>query len=114
MTNGSSKFEFEAVSREMMVKEIENLNSKKSVSGQIPVKALKFAKFVCADVLTACFNHHVVDLSEFPDELKLADIIPVYKKDSAYDKENYRPISLLSVFSKVFEKLIVKQFNPFI
>ena len=114
MTDGFPKFEFEAVPKETIIKEIKNLNPKKSVSGQIPVKALKFAKFVCADVLTACFNHHVVDLSEFPDELKLADIIPVYKKNSAYDKENYRPISLLSVFSKVFEKLIVKQFNPFI
>ena len=114
MTDGFSKFEFETISRESIIREIENLNLKKSVSGEVPVKALKFAKFSCADVLTACFNHHVIDLSEFPNELKLADIIPVYKKDSAYDKENYRPISLLPVFAKVFEKIIVKQFNPFI
>ena len=90
------------------------MNPKKSVSGPIPIKALKIAKFECADVLTACFNHHVVDLSEFPDELKLADIIPVFKKDSAYDKANYRPISLLPILSKVFKRLITKQFTPFI
>ncbi len=114
ITLGSKPFEFKEVARETVLKEINNLNSAKSVSGPIPVKALKAANSVIADILTACFNHHVVSQSEFPDELKLADIIPVFKKGNAYDKSNYRPISLLPVLSKVFEKLITKQFNPFI
>ena len=42
----------------------------------------------------------------FPDILKLAKVTPLHKKDSKLDFLNYRPISLLSVFSKIYEKLI--------
>ena len=40
----------------------------------------------------------------FPDELKIADIVPVFKKEDPKDKTNYRPISLLPLISKIFEK----------
>ena len=40
-----------------------------------------------------------------PDELKIANIVPVYKKQSVNDKTNYRPISLLPIISKLFEKV---------
>ena len=36
-------------------------------------------------------------------------IIPIYKKGNTSDKNNYRPISLLPVLSKVFEKLLLQQ-----
>ena len=39
---------------------------------------------------------------EFPDELKLADVTPTYKKDDPNKSKNYRPASVLLVFSKVF------------
>jgi hypothetical protein len=39
-------------------------------------------------------------------DLKIATIIPVYKKDSRFTLSNYRPISLLSIFNKLFEKLV--------
>ena len=42
----------------------------------------------------------------FPDILKLAKVIPLHKKESKLEYLNYRPISLLSVFSKIYEKLI--------
>ena len=42
----------------------------------------------------------------FPDILKLAKVTPLHKKESKLDFLNYRPISLLSVFSKIYEKLI--------
>ena len=46
------------------------------------------------------------EVGEFPDILKLAKVIQLHKKESKLDLLNYRPISLLSVFSKVYEKLI--------
>ena len=42
----------------------------------------------------------------FPESFKFANIMPVPKKDEATEKENYRPVSVLPLFSKVFEKVI--------
>ena len=39
----------------------------------------------------------------FPDDLKQADIKPIYKKDSRNQKENYRPVGILPNLSKIFE-----------
>ena len=61
---------------------------------------------------TVCFNDFL-DRGVFPDELKLADVVPAHKKDSATNKANYRPISLLPSISKVFEKLVCIQLTGF-
>ena len=45
----------------------------------------------------------------FPSKLKLAKVIPIYKKDDRHILDNYRPISLLSTMSKVFEKVVFHQ-----
>ena len=45
----------------------------------------------------------------FPGKLKLAKVVPVYKSDDATDPNNYRPISLLSIFNRIFEKLVYKR-----
>jgi hypothetical protein len=42
----------------------------------------------------------------FPDRLKYATIVPVYKKGDNYNVSNYRPISILTTFNKIFEKVI--------
>jgi hypothetical protein len=42
----------------------------------------------------------------FPDRLKFAPVKPIFTNGSKYEPSNYRPISLLSTFSKVFEKVI--------
>ena len=42
----------------------------------------------------------------YPSFWKKANVIPVHKKNSRQSKENYRPISLLPIFGKIFEKLI--------
>ena len=39
----------------------------------------------------------------FPDDLKQADIKPIYKKDSRNQKQNYRPVGILPNLSKIFE-----------
>ena len=49
----------------------------------------------------------------FPSELKLAEVTPVFKKLNCMNKENYRPVSLLSHMSKVFERILYNQLNDF-
>ena len=45
----------------------------------------------------------------FPSKLKIAKIIPIYKKDYVHLAENYRPISLFPAIFKVFEKQVLGQ-----
>ena len=45
----------------------------------------------------------------FADSLKIAIITPEHKKDEPTDKENYRPVSVLPLLSKVFERLLFNQ-----
>ena len=45
----------------------------------------------------------------FPDKLKLAKVIPVYKEGDSTITDNYRPISLLPTLSKVLEKIVFNQ-----
>ncbi|XP_031340963.1 uncharacterized protein LOC116169076 [Photinus pyralis] len=47
----------------------------------------------------------------FPDLLKIAAVVPIHKKGDVNDVVNYRPVSILPVFSKIFEKAIFKQIN---
>ena len=42
----------------------------------------------------------------FPDKWKMSNVCPIHKKDAKNRKENYRPISLLPILSKIFEKVI--------
>ena len=54
-----------------------------------------------------------LDNSCYPDELKLAEVSPVFKKKDDLRKENYRPASVLSHVSKVFERIMYQQTEDF-
>ena len=87
------------------VKNIKSLNRKKSaVSSCIPVSILIDNGYL---LLTDIINDFL-KTGIFLAELKLAEVIPLFKKADPFDKTNYRPISLLSHISKVFERVIYK------
>ena len=97
--------------------EIENIisimNPTKSVGPHsIPVRLLKilgpFISIPLAKVVNQSFQQ-----GTFPSKLKTAKIIALFKKGDPESPSNYRPISLLSVFSKIFEKLMYKQLYSF-
>ena len=56
----------------------------------------------------------MLSAGSFPDNVKLADITPVFKKKDLLKKENYGPASVLSAISKIFEKLMQKQILVYI
>ena len=74
---------------------------KKSSSGEISPAIIKLAKKEILIPITNCINKCILKKS-FPDELKVADVIPVFKKEDPNKKANYRPISLLPIISKIF------------
>ena len=49
----------------------------------------------------------------FPDALKIAKVIPIYKKDGEKQLENYRPISILPTISKIFERILFNQIHDY-
>ena len=74
---------------------------------------LKLTSDLSFSAVTKLANE-MVQKSTFPDELKLADVSPVFKIGDTVLKNNYRPIRVLSSLSKVSERLLLKQFQPFI
>ena len=79
----------------------------------IPAKILQTNADLFSSPLTEIFNNLVVDCA-FPDDLKLADISSLYKKDDNMRNQNYRPISLLPAVSKVFERIMYNQLFDYI
>ena len=71
---------------------------------------LKTSAMVTAETLKQLFNK-ALTTGEFPSNLKNADVTPVFKKNNPLNKENYRPVSVLPIISKVFEKLMQNQIN---
>ena len=93
---------------------IKNLDSNKSTkSTSAPIKFIKISSPIITPILTKIFNHCIIE-GVFPDELKIAEIIPVYKKGDKNKSSNWRPISLLSPFANIFELHIYNQINQFI
>ena len=50
----------------------------------------------------------------FPDDWKKSNVVPIHEKESKILIKNYRPISLLPIFSKVFERLVFKTLFNFL
>ena len=69
---------------------------------------LKFISEDIVDILTHIINQSLCT-GIFPSTLKVAMITPIFKKGDPHLTDNYRPISLLPVISKVFEKTVFLQ-----
>ena len=110
--NNNPHFHFNEV--EEVYKEIRKLSTHKFVqSTDIPIRVLKENADIFADYICGFFNESIKK-STFPSILKNANITPVFKKGYRGSKENYRPVSILPVISKFFEKLLCKQITIFI
>ena len=79
----------------------------------IPAKYLKLSAHIIAPHLTNIINTSL-DLNIFPDAWKVSRIAPVPKVDCPTSMDDYRPISILPILSKIFEKIIITQLIGFI
>ena len=82
------------------------IDEKKSVGlDNIPNRLLKIAADVVAPSLTAIFTGSI-NTEIFPQEWKESRVSPVYKSGARNDPSNYRPISVIPVIAKIFEKIV--------
>ena len=75
-------------------------------------KIVKENTDIFAEFVYTSFNEFVKK-SEFPSVLKQANITPVYKKGERECKNNYRPASILSNVSKIFERIMFRQISNY-
>lgn len=97
--------------------EIENIinklnNGKSSGYDNISTRIIKLCKSILLPLLTQNINM-VLQTGEFPNVLKIAQITPLHKSGPKNILNNYRPISVLSVMSKIYEKVIHKRLANF-
>jgi len=108
-SSSANSFNFTAVTCTQVKNKITCLKTKKACGyDMLPAKLLKTASNVLSISLTPIINNSL-NSSTFPSILKPAEVSPVFKKNDNMIKTNYRPISILTAFSKIFEGIICDQ-----
>ena len=107
-------FSFMPVSQASVLKLINDLPlSGATGSDAISTRMLKFSAAEVSSILAKLFNISI-STETFPSRWKTAVVTPIFKKGNRADISNYRPITILSSASKIFERLIDKQLRAFI
>ena len=112
MTKNNGRFEFSSVDPTLIFSEISKMDSSKKTSGAIPTDKLKLASSACYREITYHINN-AISTNMFPNILKLADVSPIFKKGETFIRGNFRPISVLSSLSKLYERVLSQQIVPF-
>ena len=92
---------------------ISSLLSKKSDIKDVPIFIYKFLNDEISNIICKLFNGSIQS-GIFPDCNKLAKIVPIHKSGDSTTSSNFRPISLLPILSKIFEKLMHYRLNNFV
>ena len=97
------------LTEDSIIKLIERIRTDVAVGhDNIHAKLLKDSKYIIAETLTKLVNLSY-ELSTFSKCLKKAIVRPIHKKDDTEQPNNYIPLSILSVLSKVFERSATNQ-----
>ena len=109
------EFHFEQINENDVLKIIDHLKSKESEDADgLSSKILKnLSRTLCKPI--ALIINQSLSTGRFPDKLKIAKIIPIYKGNESdiNSVNNYRPISILPIISKIFEKIVYNQLYNF-
>lgn len=107
-------FSNEKVTIDEVKKVVNSLPNKNSCGyDELNTKIIKESINLIAPVLVYLFNMVLIQ-GIYPNALKLAKVIPLYKRDGRTSVENYRPISLLPIISKILEKIIHARLTEFL
>lgn len=93
---------------------IDSLQGGRSTGGDgVTVYFVKQCADVLSEVIAALINLSI-NCGTFPSRLKLSSVVPVPKKGDPCDIANFRPISLISIFSKIVERIISEKIVSFL
>lgn len=102
-----------ATSQEVIVL-IGQLNPKKSPGpDRIPASFIKKHHLLFAELLKDAFNE-MIETGVYPDFLKEARVVPIFKSGDPTDVNNYRPISTLSMLNKLLEQMVAARLSSFL
>ena len=101
------------VTEEEILEIIKQLENKSTGPYSIPLKLLNIIPDLIVEPLCKLINNSFSH-GIFPDFLKIVKVIPIHKGNSIQDMNNYRPISLLSIFDKIIEKLMHSRLYKFL
>ena len=96
-----------------ILEEIRNICEKKAMGfDNIPPKIIKWAPEIFASILQTIFNK-CLSTGYYPQNMKVARVVPIHKEGDINDVNNYRPISILTQFNRIFERIISKRLMSF-
>ena len=106
-------FYFTAVNDKYIEKLMQRMDPKKAQGYEnIPNKLLRLGASGISSQVSQLVNH-CLNVCEFTDIMKLADVSSLFKKKDNLRKENYRPVSVLPSLSKVYERVMGQQLSDF-
>jgi hypothetical protein len=107
--NNENEFCFREVSRHCVYKKMRSLDPKKATGyDNFPVKLIRGASMELSYPVTILFNT-CIRQAVFPQQMKYAELSPCFKNTDMMDKSNYRPLSILTSLSKIFEGILNDQ-----
>ena len=80
----------------------------------IPTRRLKDVSDIFSPILANIWNEEILLYKIFPENLKLADVSPIFKKKDKTFVGNYRPVSVLPTVPKIFGRIMQKQVSDYI
>ena len=109
----TEKFSFAVATEKEIRTLIKELNiSKPTTFNTIPAKVILESCNIFAPYIATSYKNCILN-GKFPSRLKLVEITPVYKQFERILKDNYRPVSILPIISKIFERNMYTQINTY-
>ena len=107
------KFKFNDTTEDEIYTMIKSLDPKKAcVANDIPAKLLIGTNDIVSSYISKMYNENKNN-DKYPDSLKSADVTPIYKEKERTSKRNYRPVSLLQILSKLYERTMSEQISAY-
>lgn len=112
VSRNPNSFALWATSIQEIISIVSNFKNKPCDLQSIPNKIYKSIMDILAPPISGLINESF-ETGEFPDNLKVARVIPLFKSGNKSMKSNYRPISILHTVSKIFERAMYNRLSSF-